>query len=387
MRFDAPKFSGVDPESWIFAINEYFSLLNTPTDQRLRIVGFNLEDHKTFKNFETTLSVSRPTTLGDVFSLARITEARFEAIAKKEHNIKEKAYTTLSLPSKEDSPVVKGPLDASEDTLLSLRKPVDEVCGMFAKFSKDKGCVEKVPQDYDVSSATPCLLLILLMLYPFTERYAQPHFLSCLIRQEWDRYKDLLRACPHHGFTELHQLDTFYNALNPADQDYLNAVAGGNLLERRTQDVLTIIKNKSKVRDSRNKLVVSQVKSCDASSNSSSEIAKLTHAVNQQTSADYDVSSAMPCLFIHVIYAISLSLYPFTERYAQPYFFSCLIRQRGVTILVSEPGYETVGSKDLTYEDWMVNTRTDADLSTAVQNALQTLLPRIREEIREEFRT
>nr|GEU38870.1 hypothetical protein [Tanacetum cinerariifolium] len=63
----------------------------------------------------------------------------------------------------------------------------------------------------------------------------------------WDRYKDLLRACPHHGFTELHQLDTFYNALNPTDQDCLNSVAGGNLLERRTQDVLTIIENKSKV--------------------------------------------------------------------------------------------------------------------------------------------
>nr|GFD04741.1 hypothetical protein [Tanacetum cinerariifolium] len=35
----------------------------------------------------------------------------------------------------------------------------------------------------------------------------------------------------------------------------------------------------------------------------------------------------------------------------------------------------------------MVNTRTDADLSAAVQNALQTLLPRIHEEIRKEFRT
>nr|GFC55635.1 hypothetical protein [Tanacetum cinerariifolium] len=34
----------------------------------------------------------------------------------------------------------------------------------------------------------------------------------------------------------------------------------------------------------------------------------------------------------------------------------------------------------------MVNTRTDTDLSAAVQNALQTLLPQIREEIREEFR-
>nr|GEV26173.1 hypothetical protein [Tanacetum cinerariifolium] len=111
--------------------------------------------------------------------------------------------------------------------------------------------------------------------------------------EAWDRYKDLLRACPHHGFTELHQLDTFYNALNPADQDSLNAVVGGNLLERRTQDVLTIIENKSKVRNSRNKSVVSQVKSCDANSNSSSEIAKLTHAVNQQTSA---VTTAMTAI-------------------------------------------------------------------------------------------
>nr|GEX05171.1 hypothetical protein [Tanacetum cinerariifolium] len=103
--------------------------------------------------------------------------------------------------------------------------------------------------------------------------------------EAWDRYKDLLRAFPHHGFNELHQLDTFYSVLNPADQDSLNAAAGGNLLERRTQDVLMIIKNKSKVRNSQNKAIVSQVKSCDANSNSSSEIAKLTHAVNQQTSA------------------------------------------------------------------------------------------------------
>nr|GEW51708.1 reverse transcriptase domain-containing protein [Tanacetum cinerariifolium] len=33
--------------------------------------------------------------------------------------------------------------------------------------------------------------------------------------EAWERYKDLLRACPHHGFTKLHQLDTFYNALSP----------------------------------------------------------------------------------------------------------------------------------------------------------------------------
>nr|GFA49639.1 hypothetical protein [Tanacetum cinerariifolium] len=100
----------------------------------------------------------------------------------------------------------------------------------------------------------------------------------------WDRYKDLLRACPHHGFIELHQLDTFYNALNPADQDSLNAAAGRNLLKRSMQDVLTIIENKSKVRNSRSKPIASQVKACDVNSNSL-EIAKLTHAVNQQTNA------------------------------------------------------------------------------------------------------
>nr|GEZ28670.1 hypothetical protein [Tanacetum cinerariifolium] len=111
--------------------------------------------------------------------------------------------------------------------------------------------------------------------------------------EAWDRYKDLLRACTHHGFTELHQLDTFYNALNPDDQDSLNSTAGGNLLERRTQDVLTIIKKKSKVRNSRNKSIVSQLKSSDANISSSSEIAKLTHVVNQQTSA---VTTAMTAI-------------------------------------------------------------------------------------------
>ncbi|GJW97289.1 reverse transcriptase domain-containing protein [Tanacetum coccineum] len=84
-----------------------------------------------------------------------------------------------------------------------------------------------------------------------------------------------------------------YNALNPTDQDSLNSGAGGNLLERSTQDVLTIIENKSKVRNSQNKSIVSQVKSSDVNSSSFSDIGKLTHAVNQQTSA---VTTAMTAI-------------------------------------------------------------------------------------------
>ncbi|GJV92645.1 hypothetical protein Tco_1540458 [Tanacetum coccineum] len=53
----------------------------------------------------------------------------------------------------------------------------------------------------------------------------------------WDDL-DLLRACPHHGFTELHQLDTFHNGLNTSDQDSLNSAAGGNILERKIASVV-----------------------------------------------------------------------------------------------------------------------------------------------------
>ncbi|GJZ36170.1 reverse transcriptase domain-containing protein [Tanacetum coccineum] len=77
--------------------------------------------------------------------------------------------------------------------------------------------------------------------------------------EAWERFKEMLRACPHHGFTELTQVDTFYNGLNENDQDSLNAAAGGNLLSKTTREALNIIENKSKVRYSRNKSNVSRM--------------------------------------------------------------------------------------------------------------------------------
>ncbi|GKC59020.1 reverse transcriptase domain-containing protein [Tanacetum coccineum] len=100
--------------------------------------------------------------------------------------------------------------------------------------------------------------------------------------EAWERFKDLLHACPHHGFTELHKLDTFYNALTPTDQNSLNAAAGGNLLTKTPRDALTIIENKLKVRNSRNKPIATKV-SANAPSSSSTpqfpEIAALADAV------------------------------------------------------------------------------------------------------------
>ncbi|GJR86290.1 hypothetical protein Tco_0210301 [Tanacetum coccineum] len=81
----------------------------------------------------------------------------------------------------------------------------------------------------------------------------------------------MLRACPHHGFTKLAQIDTFYNGLNKNDQDSLNAAAGGNLLSKTTREALNIIENKSKVRYSRNKSNVSRVNTNSKESSSKTD--------------------------------------------------------------------------------------------------------------------
>ncbi|GKB19223.1 hypothetical protein Tco_0853146 [Tanacetum coccineum] len=77
--------------------------------------------------------------------------------------------------------------------------------------------------------------------------------------EAWDRFKDLLRACPHHGFSELHQLDTFYNALNVNDQDSLNSAAGGNFLDKRPADCQASSESMSNVPSLRSKSIVAKV--------------------------------------------------------------------------------------------------------------------------------
>ncbi|GKA07403.1 reverse transcriptase domain-containing protein [Tanacetum coccineum] len=95
--------------------------------------------------------------------------------------------------------------------------------------------------------------VIKLMMFPYSLKGA------ARLREAWERFKEMLSACPHYGFTELTQVDTFYNGLNENDQDSLNAAAGENLLSKTTREALNIIENKSKVRYSRNKSNVSRM--------------------------------------------------------------------------------------------------------------------------------
>nr|GFB20138.1 hypothetical protein [Tanacetum cinerariifolium] len=107
----------------------------------------------------------------------------------------------------------------------------------------------------------------------FQQRFDESFF------EAWDRFSDLLRTCPHHGFFELHQLDTFYNALNVNDQDSLNSAAGGNFLDKMPSDCLKIIESKSKVRQSQAKAVVAKVNSNSSTPAISSDVAELKDMV------------------------------------------------------------------------------------------------------------
>ena len=98
--------------------------------------------------------------------------------------------------------------------------------------------------------------------------------------EAWDRFKDLLEKCTNHGFSPLHQIDTFYNGLCHADQDSLNSATGGNLLSRNIQEAFTIIENKARVRMARSKLQAS-----NASSKTNDEIMNMLAAINKKVDA------------------------------------------------------------------------------------------------------
>nr|GEX65693.1 reverse transcriptase domain-containing protein [Tanacetum cinerariifolium] len=111
--------------------------------------------------------------------------------------------------------------------------------------------------------------------------------------EAWERFNDLLRACPHQGFFELHQLDTFYNTLNVNDQDSLNSAAGRNFLDKMPRECLKIIESKSKVRQSRAKAVVAKVGTSSSTPSISSEVAELKDMKNQSSAP---ASSPTPAL-------------------------------------------------------------------------------------------
>ncbi|GJT86267.1 hypothetical protein Tco_1067984 [Tanacetum coccineum] len=117
------------------------------------------------------------------------------------------------------------------------------------------------------------------------------------------------RALMKHLVRHLTDLRISYS-----DQDALNAAAGGNLLNRTPRDALNIIENKSKVRTSRNKPVVSKVSDTTSSSTPAylPEITALIDAVKAMLLQNKTPSPA-PVKAIEEIYVTYGGPHPYYE--------------------------------------------------------------------------
>ena len=59
--------------------------------------------------------------------------------------------------------------------------------------------------------------------------------------EAWDRYKELLRKCPHHGLPKWLQLNTFYNGLHGNLRSSIDAAAGGALMAKTYEEAYQLI--------------------------------------------------------------------------------------------------------------------------------------------------
>ena len=54
--------------------------------------------------------------------------------------------------------------------------------------------------------------------------------------ETWERFKDLLRKCPHHGLLMWMQVQTFYNSLHPNTQTMVDATNEGDFINKTPEE-------------------------------------------------------------------------------------------------------------------------------------------------------
>ena len=61
------------------------------------------------------------------------------------------------------------------------------------------------------------------------------------LTETWDKYKELLRKCPHHGLTRWMQIYNFYTGLHAHTRWMIDTLVEGIFLKRTTQQVFDLL--------------------------------------------------------------------------------------------------------------------------------------------------
>ena len=63
------------------------------------------------------------------------------------------------------------------------------------------------------------------------------------LAEAWERFHELLRRCPDHRLTRWMQVHTFYNGLRDATKTVIDALAGGALMMKTTDQAYEILED------------------------------------------------------------------------------------------------------------------------------------------------
>ncbi|KAJ9547181.1 LOW QUALITY PROTEIN: hypothetical protein OSB04_019724 [Centaurea solstitialis] len=117
------------------------------------------------------------------------------------------------------------------------------------------------------------------------------------VSDAWDRFKDLLRKCPHHGIPHCIQLETFYNALSNTDKGMIDATAGGSFTDLTYNNAHALLdknaNNSSEWSDPRKlpRKRVSSAQDLDAIASLNAQIVALTKLVKKNLNPNQTLPS------------------------------------------------------------------------------------------------
>ena len=118
--------------------------------------------------------------------------------------------------------------------------------------------------------------------------------------EAWDRFKELLRKCPHHGIEIWEQIYIFYNGIYPTTRAMLDTAAGGTFMKKRPHEAYELLEEmasnnfnwQSERSATRRPAGVHQI---DALSSLAAQVETLTRKIDHLQTPASSASQMYPC--------------------------------------------------------------------------------------------
>ncbi|KAL0420840.1 UNVERIFIED_CONTAM: hypothetical protein Slati_3106900 [Sesamum latifolium] len=115
----------------------------------------------------------------------------------------------------------------------------------------------------------------------------------------WERFKSMLRKCPHHELPVWRQVQTFYNGVTLANRAAIDAAVGGTIMKKLLSEAFNIIDeittNLYSYGQEKTDKRAADIHSIDAVSALSAQMTALTQTVNNLGAAMWNGTPIGPC--------------------------------------------------------------------------------------------